>query len=254
MKLIKVEERDDGFGSQFQNIISTILYAKFNNMEYVHFPIKTMAHNYDEDPDFLDIIEETMNISKKYRRDKDLKKKEKQKVISKLWMKREMDNNIDKYLKSKELKDIKKNYFKNKCGKKQFFNINKVNVAIHVRNLNSHDTEHVQRFGKNWIETQSIDLLKLIKSLEDKYGKDNIVFHIFSQGNTNEFKTLTNNRNNMELHLNDPVEYAFHLMALADILVINKSSYSYCAALICNAKQIYYKKFWHKPGNNWIQY
>lgn len=39
-KYICLGERNDGLGSQYQSIIFTILYAEFNNFQYVHRNIK----------------------------------------------------------------------------------------------------------------------------------------------------------------------------------------------------------------------
>ena len=52
-KLILID-KTDGFGSQFQSIIFYILYANFNNLDYIHKKIKIMDHNYNDDVNFIE--------------------------------------------------------------------------------------------------------------------------------------------------------------------------------------------------------
>jgi hypothetical protein len=41
------EKRVDGFGAQYQTIITTILYCNKKNMTYFYSPLKYVEHNYD---------------------------------------------------------------------------------------------------------------------------------------------------------------------------------------------------------------
>lgn len=52
-EIITNPERGDGFGSQFQTIIYSVIYAELNNKTYVYTPFKNMEHNYDNDPHFI---------------------------------------------------------------------------------------------------------------------------------------------------------------------------------------------------------
>ena len=80
-----------------------------------------------------------------------------------------------------------------------------------------------------------------------------IVFHIISQGKIENFQILKDNCENTILHLDEPTEISFHQMVIADVLVTNKSSFSYTAALLSNGI-IYYKNFWHKGSKKWIHF
>ncbi|MCH6574897.1 MAG: hypothetical protein IH795_06790 [Bacteroidetes bacterium] len=50
-KFVCIKEQTDGFGSQFQTIIASILYAGINKYEYIHRAIRKMEHNYDNETD-----------------------------------------------------------------------------------------------------------------------------------------------------------------------------------------------------------
>ena len=52
----------DGFGSQFQNIIATAVYANTMNERFCLTPIVRMEHNYDSRPTFLREVNELINF------------------------------------------------------------------------------------------------------------------------------------------------------------------------------------------------
>ena len=54
--------RKDGFGSQFQTIIYSVIYADLNNKKFLYTPFQSMEHNYDNDPDFLEKKEKVINF------------------------------------------------------------------------------------------------------------------------------------------------------------------------------------------------
>ena len=53
-----VGSRTDGFGAQFQTIIYGIIIIETQGQTYYHTPILSMEHNYDNDPNFLNKVEE----------------------------------------------------------------------------------------------------------------------------------------------------------------------------------------------------
>ena len=75
------------------------------------------------------------------------------------------------------------------------------------------------------------------------------VFHIFSQGNPDEFTDI--NFNGVVLHLKECPFTAFYHMVSADVLIMAKSSFSYSAALFSKGV-IIYLPFWHTPLQNWL--
>ena len=63
---ITFRETTDGFGSQFQKFLFGIPYIEMNDNIFVYTPIKKMDHNYDNDPLFIEKIENLMNIKNNY--------------------------------------------------------------------------------------------------------------------------------------------------------------------------------------------
>ena len=245
-------KQTDGFGSQFQNIIAAIIYASLNNLEYVHRPLTEMEHNYDNDEDYIPTLNDSMNIDSKFRRIEQVDMNNRHKETN---FKKYFDQNIDKCLNSDALKEFKKNYMDNKLEKYVFLPVDKFNISIHIRSLNSHDSKscYANRFKKFGVKEQNELALTLMKTLTKKYNDKDIMFHIFSQGSITEFEILTKNFDNLTFHLDEQVELTFHLMVLSDVLVITKSSMSYTAALLTEG-EVYYKPFWHCAGKKWIKY
>ena len=91
--------------------------------------------------------------------------------------------------------------------------------------------------------------LNIIKTIREKYPKNSLCFHIYSQGNNTDFQCYKND--DTILHINENIFDSFLGMACSDVLVTSPSSLSYVAALLSDGK-IYYKKFWHTHKNNWI--
>ena len=246
MKFVCIKEQTDGFGSQFQNFIASILYAGINNYEYVHRPIRKMEHNYDNDPKWIKMTNELMNIDKKYRTIDDLRKLKKEDRPTRhpiVNFKRFLDIKFETCLKSETLKEIKKSYLANKEPMEHYFQKGKTHVAVHVRRVNSHDNRGQMNYDNDYI--------KVMKKLEKQY-KD-CIFHFYSQGDKSGFKNFSSQFKNLVFHLDEPLEKSFHEMVIADVLITSKSSMSYIAALLSDG-EIYYKPFWHTCGKEWKQY
>lgn len=242
-------KRTDGFGSQFQNIISAIIYSDLNNLTYIHRPIEQIEHNYDNDPDFIKRINDFMNIDKKYPRYDDFFKQNPDllnKQLNLINYKKFFDKDFNSFYNSNSLKNIKLNYFSNKEPKSSFFN-DILSITVHLRRPNSHDSRDCPDFDSIY--------LKLMNQISDKYNKLNIKHHFYieSQGNSDDFSLFTSKFKNLTLNLNGLPEISFHRMVISDILVTATSSFSYTAALLSDGI-IYYKNFWHPGSDNWIHF
>ncbi len=275
----------DGFGSQFHEIISTIIYAELNNKKFVYTPFKEMDHNYKEDSDFISKKEWLTNFTGNFELT--------QHKFNKTNKRTEFFNeNIEKCSKSESLKKIKKifranknikNYFSNKAagessetdqsnpafapstcktstdrqggvypehveGAGYSPNTNprdkarsvlatenkNFNIAIHVRRPNSHDTR-----------TEGTDLpnkfyLNIINNLRNLYKAENLLFHIFSQGDIKNFKVFESK--DTILHLDESIEDTFCSMVFADMLIVGPSSFSYVAGIL-SENLVYYIPF-----------
>ena len=114
---------------------------------------------------------------------------------------------------------------------------------MHIRRHNSRDTRIAGT------DTPDSYYLNLINTIREKYIDKPLKFHIYSQGNENNFNMYKNN--DTVFHLNESVQDTFTGLVYGDILVMSRSSFSYIAALLSNGI-IYYEKFWHPPLYNWI--
>ena len=91
--------------------------------------------------------------------------------------------------------------------------------------------------------------LQMIINIREKYKHKDLQFHIYSQGNIQDFDYFISN--DTIFHINEDLTNTFIGLVVADILVTSASSLSYSAALISDG-EIYYLPFWHPPLDNWI--
>lgn len=234
MKITNIR-RGDGFGAQLHSIIYTILYAEMFNHEFIYTPFESMEHNYNSDPDFLRKKEDFLGFINKYPIINQINENVEPIINTELDV---VENNIDTCLEYKSLDDIKKTFHLNKVKR---FDDGILNVSVHVRKQNSHDN-HVQ--GVHYDEY----FLNVMNIIRNEY-KQKKVFHIYSQGDINDF--LRFQSEDVIFHLNDSIEDTFYDMVTSDILVMSKSSFSYSAALLSDGI-IYYLPFWHKGANKWL--
>ncbi len=236
---------DDGFGSQYQKIIQTYIYCKMNNLSFAYTPLKYVEHNYNNDNKYNEKLEELMNLKYKIQN-----RNNTMNINTLNFMNTVMpylESNIDICCESKHMQFIKDCFWENK--KRDYFQNDKINVAIHIRRENSHDKG--QAGGR--ATTPNSYYLNIMNQIREKYKDSNkkILFHIYSQGEIRQFQELSNS--DVKFYLNYDICESFIGMVSAEILVTSPSSLSYIAALISDG-EIYYKKFWHNPRKNWIIY
>ena len=236
----------DGFGAQYQRIIQTMIYCKYHNLNFVYRPINCMEHNYNNDPSYINEIENLMNIKNYIENDKNNNAKEIDfgTVVMK-WF----EENIDTACNTEYLNLIKSYFWKNK--ERNIFKNDKVNVAVHIRKKNQQDVQlgYDDNVGGRAIsEHYYLNIMNIIRK---KYKDKNLQFHIYSQGKIEHFKNFESS--DVQFHINEHICNTFIGMVGADILVTSPSSFSYVAALLSDGK-IYYKKFWHNPRKEWIVY
>lgn len=223
-----IAKKKDGFGSQYQSIMSGIAYCYFMKYEYIHTPFKSIGklkqEEIDELNNFIGIPSDQL----------DRKIKITQKMAKVVYR----EKNPDKYYNKKVLNKIRNYYYSTNKP-----NIKNIDIAIHIRRgdiLNSPLNVKL-RYTDNTIYKKIINYLLL------NYPNRKIT--IFSQGELSDFKNLSHK--NIIFDLNSSTIHTFHSMVKANILVTAKSSFSYSAALL-NKNKIYYLEFWHPPLKKWI--
>jgi hypothetical protein len=234
--------QNDGFGSQYQKRILTYIYCKIHNLTFLYNPLIYVEHNYDNDNDYNNKLENLMNLKNNIN---NVKENIKIDFLNYNQIIKWFENNIDYFCQSEHMGFIKKCFWENKST--DFFNNNKINVAIHIRRENKMD----KGLAGERATTPNSYYLNVMNRIRDKYKNDNkeILFHIYSQGSIESFKELDNN--DVKFYLNHDIIETFIGMVAANILVISPSSLSYVAALISDG-EIYYKKFWHNQRKEWI--
>lgn len=230
----------DGFGAQYNRIIQTYIVCKMNNNDFLYTPIKCLDHNYNRDPNFVNDIENFINLKNNIPNNTNLVAKEigYTEVIQEFF-----EKNIDEYCESKYMRFIKDCFWENKD--RDFFSNGKINVAVHIRRGNICDNGQ----AGDRITTPNGYYLNIMNKIRREYNNNNLLFHIYSQGNLNNFTEFKSD--DVIFYLNDDVMKSFMGMVSADILVISPSALSYVAGLISDGT-VYYKPFWHKPLKNWI--
>ena len=102
---------------------------------------------------------------------------------------------------------------------------NVLNVAMHIRRG---DVTDGGRYKQRWINMSTY--VKIIDAISDIYRND-IIFHIFSEGAQKDFQELYQYEN-MVFHLNENMIVNFHEMVSCDVLVTGRSAVSILAGYI----------------------
>jgi len=232
----------DGFGAQYQKIIQTYIYCKMNNLNFAYNKLDYVEHNYSSDNDFNNKLEELINLKDNIinvSTNMNCTYLDYGSIVMKYF-----ENNIDSCCESEHMQFIKDCFWKNKS--KNYFNNNKINVAIHIRRENSHD----KGLAGERATTPNSYYLNIMNKIREKYknSEKELLFHIYSQGEIVQFQDLANS--DVKFYINYDIIESFIGMVSAEILVTSPSSLSYVAALISDG-EIYYKRFWHNPRREW---
>lgn len=217
----------DGFGSQYQAIMSGIAICAHMKWKYVHSPLINVAHLNGIDVKKLNTfigIPITRHLYKHVN-----KIEECSGIVHR-------SVNPDIFYTNNVLNIIRNYYYSTPKPLKS-----KYDIAIHIRRgdvKENGDYEITRRYTSNDIYT------KIINNLKIKYP--NYTICIYSQGNDEDFINL-----NVDcIKLNNDLRIDFHEMVTSKVLIMAKSSYSYCAALL-SIGEIYYMDFWHNKLNKW---
>jgi len=244
---ITITDRDDGFGAQYQHIIYGIIYAEMNNSIYIHKPISKMAHNYENDPDFVSKMEDFINIKNHY---KNIYEESNYTVIDFWTLYNFITHDFNYCLQNSNhiIEKIKGIFWENK--ENLFFSElsesnHLIHVAVHVRRPNIFD-DRIE--GADTPHSYYLNLM-------DKIRRENghVIFHIYSQGMDEDFHMYIGCGDTI-LHINEDIRTTFLGLISANILITSKSALSYCAALLTDG-QVYFLPFLsdlNPYSNKWI--
>ncbi len=230
----------DGFGSQYQKIVQTYVLCKMRNMDFVYRPLTSMEHNYDNDSNYLDKMENLMNIKNNVT---NLQNEEDVETLNHMWVIKEFEKNMVEYSTNPHIEFTKKCFWQNK--ERDFFKNKKINIAVHIRRENTHD----KGLAGPRATTKNDFYLSIIKHIRTSFKDKELLFHIYSQGEKDNFKEFESNDTIM--HIDENIEDSFIALVAAEILVMSPSSFSYVAGLLSDGI-VFYKPFWHLPKKEWI--
>jgi len=228
--------KTDGFGAQYQAILSGIAYCKFKNYIYIHTPFLKMEH--DVNINKLNIF---IGINNNLLINNETHLLKKVKIIKEDFSKEvHYSKNPSIYYTPEILKIIRQYYFSTDKPK-----IENIDIAIHIRRGDV-SAKDVYRY------TDNSTYINIINQLKIKYPFYTIT--IFSEGNYEDFKEFEIEEK--YLKLNTCICETFHSLVSSKVLIMAKSSFSYCAGLL-NENIIYYSTIYHdnlyiNPLDHWL--
>lgn len=247
-------ERNDGLGAQVQAYLSVLLIAKQYNLTYIHTPFKILDHEKGNEKffeDFFNLGDNKININdlntnlleiKTIKHPFEIKVKE-----NILYKTQGLHQYADKYPNSylNIMDNIEKKFFDE--SKKQFqisSTASTFSIALHIRRGDVSLNKNSGRFTEN---IYYVEVLKFLYKLFEEFNIK-LDIHLYSQGKVEDFQEL--NEFDITFHLNESLDSTFIGLVNKDILVMSKSSLSYCAALY-SKNIVLYKPFWHNPLSKW---
>jgi hypothetical protein len=231
-QLYTIKGCSDGFGAQYQHIMSGIAFCEFNNYVYIHTPFTAMEHNVD-----VDKLNTFIGINNNHLSANDILSTDI--IIQPYADTVHWSSHPSMYYTDNVIKKIRDFYYSTQKPV-----IGDIDIAIHIRRGDVNEDVAV-RF------TENAKYIKLIQAFKINFPTKQI--HIFSEGKVEDFKEFGLNEDNFKLNLD--VAETYHSLVCAKILVVAKSSFSYSSAIL-NENVVYYMAdflhFWHKPLDNWL--
>ena len=256
---ICINGKQDGFGSVFQAYLSLAAYCDFKNkdLEFIHNPFYHLQHNDEMERDFHKIMNDFVNFEHNY----DIVHNKKH-IYCDVMKEGPMVHG------SLHPEFFYTNEFRNKiitqynASKQRFpeitdFPAETFNISLHIRRGDVSKTQHSSRFtsNKEYIKILECIFEELDMSILEEQ-KPELTIRVYSEGKEEDFKEFDkfSQSYNVKYHLNENVRQTFHDLVNSDILIISKSSFSYCAGLLNRNVVISnnIQKWWHKPLEDWL--
>lgn len=243
--IMTIHGKTDGFGSQLQAIFSLIAYCYYKGYTYVHTPMYSMHHNDENIDNFPTYMNNFINIEHKFNTIDQLSNYDKS-ILHKL---KEgpfvHGSKCPEYFYNNHILNLFREIYFSREKPVVSYNKQYNNIALHIRRGDVNNIKYRSRFSSN---QQYIDILK-------KMNLDNSIIHIFSEGDEKDFQDIVEAFPNINtiMHINENIQLTFHHLVMSDVLVLAKSSYSYCAGLINKNIKIanLLTNWWHKPLRSW---
>ena len=245
--LFTIDGKMDGFGSQLQACFSMIAYCNYKGYKYVHKPFYHMTHNEEKIGNFHDVMNKFINIENKFPVIDSLTNEQ----LSRLHRFKEgfyVHGSLhpEFFYTPEVLKIFRDCYYSTpKPNIDHIFEKDLYHVAIHIRRGDVNRAKYPSRFTSNG---------EYLVYLSSPKFTLNTIIHIFSEGKEEDFKELKTKFPNIRMHLNTNIQETFHCLVKANLLVLSRSSFCYCAGLL-NENKVdghFIKAWWHKPLKQWL--
>lgn len=135
-----------------------------------------------------------------------------------------------------------------------YFTADTLNVALHIRrgDVAKMRADNDSNWRERWVEVDYF--VNVARGILQALPAVQIVFHVYSQGNTPELDPLRD-LPNVHFHLDEDARTTFHHMTIADILVCSPSSFSFKAGMISRGIKLMKYPWWHEvpDDDEWIR-
>ncbi|ABB25077.1 hypothetical protein Syncc9902_0102 [Synechococcus sp. CC9902] len=230
LKGLTIAGKEDGFGAQYQSCLSGFSYARNIGIKYIHTPFSKIQHG---------LCPNKMNAFTGLKSDEWHKEANNIELSSYNMIKEvQWSKRPSIYYTEAVIKEIRKMYYSTeKPGVKNY------DVAIHIRrgDVNENMTEEKFRYVPNEFYKKILDNISK--------GCEKLNICIVSEGNKEDFKQFQG-YNNIDYLLNEDVLKSFHTLVESNILVLSRSSFSYCTGILSRGL-VLYPDFWHSKLDHW---
>jgi hypothetical protein len=262
--ILKIPE---GIGSVLQYLLNVYLFCFLNNKNYVHTFV-ILEHNQQENQTLEDwnkmwndiiisqfipsnkvILNSATQILLGREHQRALKQNIEENQIHYIPpLKKYLDDNLNK---NKEfLEHLSDNYRITNINTPCYFDKSKINIAIHIRNFLSTDTDLDPKNIREYFKSGSISDIffrNMIEQITNIFP--NSMFYLYCKSNKllEEYKY-----NNIIVKSDSKLQEDLHHMILADIFIMSKSSLSIIANYYRNKISIIRQGIWHTVNKNTI--
>lgn len=232
----------DGFGEQVKLVIYTMLFAEMNQLKYVYTPLNSMAHNYNNNPDFVPEKECFLGWLDRFAA-AGLVVVPGTPKVNLFDLLHFVVTNIAQLATSPSLALLREWFW---AAREE--TPHRKNIVLHIRQANAHD-RHAASFQLPWsIYAEIISHLRRLYGGRGHEGATHTI-EIVSQGSLPADITDSVDA----VYLDETLETSFLRMVTADILVVGPSAFSYAAALLVwpDKTLVYYIPHCNPPLPNW---
>ena len=234
---------EDGFGSQYQNILASLIYSQWTNKTFCASPI-TAIHHEGFDNSRTQVLVDVGKMLHIKMLEGDAASIHDVVILPpmKAWFDNFISSKAGETFSLRILQDVGQRFASDVVRKQK-------HAVVHVREPNRFDLEFKTDMS---IRSLGIHVIcRVMRAVHSAHGP--IDFHVYSQGDAKHFDIFRNDTQ-IQLHLDAPLNSTFQALVTADILISARSSLSYTAGLISRGEVWAPVPFWHNYPSHWTTY